>query len=108
MHLTPAKFALYAKDLGEKEAADEAYHVCELSPRDKKLHETCTMGAKAYHLQYLKSLQCPLINDLTSASGGECPGGSVDACIDEACVPLENVIVYAACAKGCGKRCPNK
>ena len=53
-------------------------------------------------------MQCPLINDLTSASGGECPGGSVDACIDEACVPLENVIVYAACAKGCGKRCPNK
>ena len=54
------------------------------------------------------SWQCPLINDLASASGGECPGGSVDACIDEACVPLENVIVYAACAKGCGKRCPNK
>ena len=48
------------------------------------------------------------MNDLASASGGECPGGSVDACIDEACVPLENVIVYAACAKGCGKRCPNK
>ena len=58
--------------------------------------------------QHVLSLQCPLINDLTSASGGECPGGSVDACIDEACVPLENVIVYAACAKGCGKRCPNK
>merc|ERR1712172_60037 len=47
-------------------------------------------------------------NTSAQASGGECPGGSVDACIDEACVPLENVIVYAACAKGCGKRCPNK
>merc|ERR1712210_315296 len=47
-------------------------------------------------------------NTSAQASGGECPGGSVDACIDEACVPLENVIVYAACAKGCGKRCLNK
>merc|ERR1712241_1038740 len=51
-------------------------------------------------------------NRKTSTSGSdrtkECPGGSVDACIDQACVPLDNVTIYAACAKGCGKRCPNK
>merc|ERR1711971_523321 len=37
-------------------------------------------------------------NTKTSASNGrtECPGGSVDACIDQACVPLENVNIYAA------------
>merc|ERR1712156_422793 len=45
----------------------------------------------------------------SSTSGTKaCPGGSVDACIDQACVPLENVTIYAACAKGCGKRCPSK
>merc|ERR1712110_1257760 len=35
-------------------------------------------------------------NSKTSASNGrtECPGGSVDACIDQACVPLENVNIY--------------
>merc|ERR1711997_1387733 len=45
-------------------------------------------------------------NTKTSGSGSNCPGGSVDACIDQACVPLENVNVYAVCSKACGKRCP--
>merc|ERR1719210_292987 len=31
----------------------------------------------------------------SSTSGTKaCPGGSVDACIDQACVPLENVTIY--------------
>merc|ERR1711992_501483 len=37
-------------------------------------------------------------NTKTSGSGSNCPGGSVDACIDQACVPLENVNVYAVCS----------
>ena len=39
-----------------------------------------------------------------SLSNQECPG-SLEECIDTACVPLENVDAYVVCVKACGKRC---
>jgi len=35
-----------------------------------------------------------------------CPGGSVEACIENACVPLKEVQAYGICVNECGKRCP--
>lgn len=41
---------------------------------------------------------------LAAAAAGQCPVGSLDACI--AACPASPVTVYEACVKSCGKRCP--
>merc|ERR1719495_2082966 len=43
----------------------------------------------------------------STSSGGDCPG-SLQECIDIACVPLESNGDYGICVNTCGKRCGGK